>query len=68
MAKALNSPRHAPPPELDQLMKEGKRGMRERQGYYDWRNVDVDAYQRGKLAEFVKLFGFLGRLPKPDRG
>jgi len=65
MAKALNSPRHAPPPELDKLMKEGKRGLRERQGYYDWRNVDVEAYQRGKLADFVKLFGFLGRLPKP---
>ena len=65
MAKALNSPRHAPPPELDQLMKEGKRGLRERHGYYDWRNVDVDAYQRGKLADFVKLFGHLGRLPKP---
>ncbi|MGH7002355.1 MAG: 3-hydroxyacyl-CoA dehydrogenase NAD-binding domain-containing protein, partial [Alphaproteobacteria bacterium] len=28
MAKALNSPRHAPPPELDRLMKEGKRGIR----------------------------------------
>lgn len=65
MAKALKSPRHAPPPELDKLMKEGKRGLRERQGYYDWRNVDVEAYQRGKQADFVKLFGFLGRLPKP---
>lgn len=65
MAKALNSPRHAPPPELDKLMKEGKRGLRERHGYYDWRNVDVEAYQRGKQADFVKLFGFLGRLPKP---
>lgn len=65
MAKALDSPRHAPPPELDRLMQEGKRGLRERQGYYDWRNVDVAAYQRGKLADFVKLFGFLGRLPKP---
>lgn len=65
MAKALNSPRHAPPPELDALMKEGKRGLREGQGYYDWRNVDVEAYQREKMSDFVKLFGFLGRLPKP---
>jgi 3-hydroxybutyryl-CoA dehydrogenase len=65
MAKALDSPRHAPPPELDALMKAGKRGMREGQGYYDWREVDSDAYQRGKMSDFVKLFGFLGRLPKP---
>ncbi|MCW5771634.1 MAG: hypothetical protein KIT16_08375 [Rhodospirillaceae bacterium] len=65
MAKALNSPRHAPPPELDALMKEGKRGLREGHGYYDWRNVDTEAYQREKMSDFVKLFGFLGRLPKP---
>mgnify|MGYP001245500490 CR=1 FL=1 len=65
MAKALDSPRHAPPPELDALMKEGKRGLREGQGYYDWRGIDTDAYRRRRFAEFVKLFGYLGEMPKP---
>jgi 3-hydroxybutyryl-CoA dehydrogenase len=65
MAKALNSPRHAPPPELDALMKEGKRGLREGQGYYDWRSVDTDAYRRERFGQFVRLFGHLGELPKP---
>jgi 3-hydroxybutyryl-CoA dehydrogenase len=65
MAKALNSPRHAPPPELDALMKEGKRGLREGQGYYDWRSVDTDAYRRKRFGQFVRLFGHLGGLPKP---
>lgn len=65
MAKALNSPRHAPPPELDVLMKEGKRGLREGQGYYDWRSVDTDAYRRKRFGQFVRLFGHLGGLPKP---
>lgn len=65
MAKALNSPRHAPPPELDVLMKEGKRGLREGQGYYDWRGVDADAYRRKRFGQFVRLFGHLGGLPKP---
>lgn len=65
MAKALNSPRHAPPPQLDALMKEGKRGLREGQGYYDWRGVDTDAYRRERFGQFVKLFGHLGGVPKP---
>lgn len=65
MAKALNSPRHAPPPELDALMKEGKRGLREGQGYYDWRGIDAEAYRRRRFAEFVRLFGHLGGMPKP---
>ncbi len=65
MAKALNSPRHGPPPELDVLMKEGKRGLREGQGYYDWRGIDTDAYRRERFGQFVRLFGHLGGLPKP---
>jgi 3-hydroxybutyryl-CoA dehydrogenase len=65
MAKALDSPRHAPPPQLDALMKEGKRGLREGQGYYDWRGIDTDTYRRERFTQFVKLFGHLGGLPKP---
>ncbi len=65
MAKALNSPRHGPPPELDALMQAGKRGLREGEGYYDWRGTDTDAYRRERFAQFVKLFGHLGEMPKP---
>jgi 3-hydroxybutyryl-CoA dehydrogenase len=65
LAKALNSPRHAPPPEVDQMMKDGRRGMREGRGYYDFTKMDVGAYQRAKLARFVKLLHFLGQMPKP---
>jgi 3-hydroxybutyryl-CoA dehydrogenase len=65
LAKALNSERHAPPPEIDQMMKDGRKGMREGRGFYDFTKMDVAAYQREKLARFVKLLGFLDRLPKP---
>lgn len=65
LAKALDSPRHAPPSGLDQLMHEGKRGLREGQGYYDWRGIDVDAYRSQRFAHFVKLFVPLGLMPKP---
>jgi len=39
--------------------------MREGQGYYDWRGIDTDAHRRERFAQFVKLFGHLGGLPKP---
>jgi 3-hydroxybutyryl-CoA dehydrogenase len=65
LAKALNSPRHAPPPELDQMIADGKKGMREGQGYYDFREMDVEAYQHGKLSSLVHLLRYLDRLPPP---
>jgi 3-hydroxybutyryl-CoA dehydrogenase len=65
LAKALNSPRHAPPPELDQMIADGKTGMREGQGYYDFRAMDVEAYQHEKLSTLVHLLRYLDRIPKP---
>ena len=65
LSKALDSPRHAPPPEVEAMMEDGRRGMREGQGYYDFRKMDVDAFQKGKLETFVKLLGDLGKLPPP---
>lgn len=65
MAKALDSPRHAPPPEIEQMMADGRRGMREGQGYYDFRNMDVEAFKRGKLERFVSLLNALGQIPDP---
>jgi len=65
LAEALASPRHAPPSGLDQLMNEGKRGLREGQGYYDWRTVDVEAYRGQRFAQFVELFSSLDLMPKP---
>ncbi len=65
LAEALNSPRHKPPPEVDQMMKDGRTGLREGRGYYDYTKIDVAAYQREKLTHFVGLLRHLGRLPPP---
>lgn len=64
LAKALNSPRHAPPAEVEQMMKDGRKGMREGRGYYDYRTVDVEAYQREKIGRFVMLLQALNQLPR----
>jgi 3-hydroxybutyryl-CoA dehydrogenase len=65
LSKALDSPRHAPPEEVTKMMEDGRKGMREGRGYYDFRNMDVDAWQKEKLTRFVTLLGTLGQVPKP---
>ena len=65
LSKALDSPRHAPPEEVSRMMQDGRKGMREGHGYYDFRDMDVDAWQKEKLTRFVTLLGSLGQIPKP---
>jgi len=65
LAKALNSPRHAPPPLVEEMMKAGHKGMREGRGFYDYSKMDVEAFKREKLARFVGILRNTGQLPKP---
>ena len=65
LSKALDSPRHAPPEEVTRMMEDGRKGLREGRGYYDFRNMDVEAWQQEKLTRFVTLLGSLGQIPKP---
>lgn len=65
LSKALDSPRHAPPEEVTKMMEDGRKGLREGRGYYDFRDMDVDAWQKEKLTRFVTLLGSLGQIPKP---
>ena len=65
LSKALDSPRHAPPEEVTKMMEDGRKGLREGRGYYDFRDMDVEAWQKEKLTRFVTLLGSLGQIPKP---
>ena len=65
MARALDAPRYEPPAIVQRLMREGKRGAREGQGLYDWRDCDLAAYQRELVGRYVELFRHLRLLPPP---
>jgi 3-hydroxybutyryl-CoA dehydrogenase len=65
MARALDAPRYEPPEIVRRLMDEGKRGAREGEGFYDWRERDLPGYQRALLGRFVALFRHLGLLRPP---
>ena len=65
LAQALNAPRYEPPALIARLMGEGKRGTREGEGLYDWRERDLGAYQKALVGRYVALFRHLNLLRPP---
>ncbi len=65
LARALDSPRHAPPASVARMMADGRTGLRDGRGFYDFRGRDIAAYRRGKLARLVALLKTLGQVPPP---
>lgn len=59
LAEALD-PRFRPPETIGRLMREGKRGLREGEGYYDWKQVDIPAYRRATLAKLLAMLRYSG--------
>lgn len=65
LAGAL-APRFEPPDIIAEHMRSGRNGLRERQGFYDYRAVDVDAYKLERLREFVRKLELTGLVPRLD--
>jgi 3-hydroxybutyryl-CoA dehydrogenase len=62
---ALQDARYAPPALVPKLMADGRKGMREGRGVYDFRGMDVAKFQRDKLAKFIGLLRATDLLPPP---
>ena len=65
MADALGSDRFASPPVVDRMMADGHIGPKSGQGFYDYRDMDVAAYQRETLGKFIDLLAHMGLIPPP---
>lgn len=65
LARALGE-RYQPPPIIERLMNEGKKGLREGRGFYDWTQVDVPAYRKEALARLVGMLQHLDLVRAPD--
>jgi 3-hydroxybutyryl-CoA dehydrogenase len=63
LAKALDSPSHAPPDVVSRMLEDGRTGLRAGQGYYDYREMDVVAWQKEKLSRFVTVLQGLDQIP-----
>ncbi len=65
MKKAFDSDRFEVPAIAEQYMKEGRNGLREGRGFYDYRDIDVDAYQLETLRKLIDLIDHLGLMAPP---
>ncbi len=64
LSGALGDPRFAPPEIVDRLMREGRRGLRDGRGFFDWTAADPAAYRREVLARQLALLKHLGLAPE----
>ncbi|OGA71888.1 MAG: 3-hydroxybutyryl-CoA dehydrogenase [Betaproteobacteria bacterium RIFCSPLOWO2_12_FULL_65_14] len=66
LAQALGEPRFAPPAIVERYMREGRRGLRDGRGFFDWSAVDGARYRREVLARQLALLRHLGLAPEPN--
>jgi len=65
LAQALGDARFAPPDIVVRHMNEGRNGLRDGKGFYDWAAVDPAAYRREALARLVGMLRYTGMLRPP---
>ena len=63
LASALD-PRFAAPDVIARNMEQGRNGLRDGQGFYDYAGVDVDAYRMQRLEQLRDRLALLGLLPR----
>ena len=65
LKKSLNSDRFTVPKIAAQNMRDGRNGVREGQGFYNYSDVDIDSYQLETLKKLSDLIQHLGLLAPP---
>jgi 3-hydroxybutyryl-CoA dehydrogenase len=64
LADNVDKQRFSSPDIVGQHMKNGRNGLRDGRGFYDYRDMDIEAYRGRKLTEFVRLLQHLDLMPK----
>lgn len=65
LAKAIDPARFAPPAIVEQYMEEGRIGLKTGKGFYDYSQVDADAYRRDVLGRSLGMLRHLKLLRAP---
>jgi len=65
MTKALGTDRYAAPKVIEANMAAGRIGLKTREGFLDYSDMDVEAYQRERLAAFVAQLRHMGAAKPP---
>lgn len=65
LAGAMNDPRFEAPEIVNKNMAEGRNGLRDGKGFYDYTKIDVPAYRKARLAEFLRMLQQTGLVRPP---
>ncbi len=65
LASAMGDERFAAPRVIHANMAEGRNGLRDGKGFYDYATVDVPAYRRARLAAFFRMLQQAGLVMPP---
>jgi 3-hydroxybutyryl-CoA dehydrogenase len=63
LSRTIDADRFRAPPIVESNMRAGRNGVRDGEGFYNYRGMDVDAYRRQRLERFVRLIQHLDLLP-----
>lgn len=66
LATALQDERFTAPKIVDDMMARGETGLRAGKGFYDFAQMDVEAYRRERLAGFLALLRHMGLARPPQ--
>jgi 3-hydroxybutyryl-CoA dehydrogenase len=64
LAGSLDDKRFSVPEIIEKNMREGRTGIRDGEGFYDYKGRDVDAYREQRMGDFVRLLQHLSLLPE----
>lgn len=67
LSKTVDADRYKAPAIVDRHMTEGRNGLREGAGFYDWSGVDAGEYRKRRLGAFVSLLKALDLAPKGQK-
>ncbi len=63
MSRTVDEHRYRAPPIVEQNMRAGRNGLREGRGFYEYADIDVEAYRRKRLRSFLDLVEYSDLLP-----
>jgi 3-hydroxybutyryl-CoA dehydrogenase len=66
LSRTLDKDRFRTPQIIEDNMHNQRNGLRDGVGFYDYRDMDVAAYRKSRMADFIGLLKYLELAPKPD--
>ena len=64
LSEAISSDRYALPTVIADNMQNARNGLRDGQGFFDYRNTDISAYRAERMRAFVALLDHMALLPE----